>query len=137
MAGSGDEFAPGSAGQDWLRGSHADRKQLIDALKGAFVQGRLAKDKLDLRVSRVLATYSELDGLTADIPTGIVEAQPPEPARQSHNKKVIQRGTAVGTDMSVAFAETLVIVDRGSPIVGLVVVPLVGFFVDVNVLAGL
>lgn len=136
MVGSGDEIAAGAAGQGWLRGSYADREQLIDALKDAFVQGRLAKDEFDLRVSKVLATYSELDALTADIPAGIAEAQSSEPARQSHNKKVIQRGTAVGTGVSVAFTATLVMVDKGSPIVGLVVVPLVGFFVAV-VLAGL
>jgi hypothetical protein len=136
MVGSGDEIAAGAAGQNWLRGPYADREQLIDALKDAFVQGRLAKDEFDLRVSKVLATYSELDALTADIPAGIVEAQSPELVRQSHNKKVIQRGTAVGTGVIVAFAETLVMVDKGSLIVGLVVVPLVGFFVSV-VLAGL
>lgn len=136
MVGSGDEIAAGAAGQGGLRGSHADREQLIDALKDAFVQGRLAKDEFDLRVSKVLATYSELDALTADIPAGIAEAQSSEPARQSHNKRVIQRGTAVGTGVSVAFTATLVMVDKGSPIVGLVVVPLFGFFVAV-VLAGL
>jgi Domain of unknown function (DUF1707) len=136
IVGSGDEIAAGAAGQDWLRGSHADREQLIDALKDAFVQGRLAKDEFDLRVSKVLATYSELDALTADIPAGIVEAQSSEPARQSHNKKVIQRGTAVGTGVSMTFTATLLMVAKGSPIVGLVVVPLVGFFVAV-VLAGL
>ena len=38
-----------------LRTSHADREQMIDLLKAAFVQGRLTKDEFDLRVGQVLA----------------------------------------------------------------------------------
>jgi Domain of unknown function (DUF1707) len=67
-----------------MRASHADRDQVIDLLKAAFVQGRLAKDELDLRVGQVLAsrTYADLGALTADIPTGQVRAQSPSPARK-------------------------------------------------------
>jgi hypothetical protein len=66
-----------------MRASHADRDQVIDLLKAAFVQGRLAKDELDLRVGQVLAsrTYADLGALTADIPTGPVRAPSPSPAR--------------------------------------------------------
>jgi hypothetical protein len=52
---------------------------VIDVLKAAFVQGRLAKDEFDLRVGQVLAarTYADLGALTADMPAGLVSAQPP------------------------------------------------------------
>jgi len=49
-AGPGDEIAAGAAGRSHLRASHADREQVIDVLKAAFVQGRLTKAELDLRV---------------------------------------------------------------------------------------
>jgi hypothetical protein len=67
-----------------MRASHADREQVIDMLKTAFVQGRLAKDEFDLRVGQVLAsrTYADLSALTADIPAGLIRAQSPNPARK-------------------------------------------------------
>jgi len=67
-----------------MRASHADREQVIDMLKTAFVQGRLAKAEFDLRVGQVLAsrTYADLGALTADIPTGLTRAQSPSPARK-------------------------------------------------------
>src|SRR5713101_113729 len=46
--GPGDQVA--AAGRGRLRASHADREQVIDTLKAAFVQGRLAKDEFDARV---------------------------------------------------------------------------------------
>ena len=53
-----------------MRVSDADREQVIDVLKGAFVQGRLVKDELDARAGRAFAsrTYAELAAVTADIP---------------------------------------------------------------------
>ncbi len=44
-----------------------DREQVIEALKAAFVQGRLGKDDFDKRVGQALAAYAELDALTDDI----------------------------------------------------------------------
>jgi Domain of unknown function (DUF1707) len=84
MAGPGDEIAPGAGGRTHMRASHADREQVIDLLKTAFVQGRLAIDEFDLRVGQVLAsrTYADLGVLTADIPAGPVRAQSPDPARK-------------------------------------------------------
>lgn len=70
------------------------REQVIAALKAAYVQGRLTKEELDLRIGQALASYAELDALTADIP-----AAPPavtaraELARQAANKKMIRQGT--------------------------------------------
>jgi hypothetical protein len=45
---------------------------MIDALKAAFVQGRLTKDELDLRVGQTFAsrTFADLTALTADLPAG-------------------------------------------------------------------
>jgi hypothetical protein len=66
MAGPGDEMAAGAAGRGPMRASHADREQVIEALKDAFVHGRLTKDELDTRAGRALAarTCAELAALT-------------------------------------------------------------------------
>jgi hypothetical protein len=89
VAESGDEITAGAGGRGRLRASHADREQVIGALKAAYVQGMLAKDELDLRVGQAFAsrTYADLAALTADLPAGLAAAQPPEPARESANKK--------------------------------------------------
>ena len=81
MAEPGDEVAPGASGHDRLRASHADRERVIDKLKAAFVQGRLAKDEFDLRVSQALAsrTYAELAAVTADLPAGSLQPACPRP----------------------------------------------------------
>jgi Domain of unknown function (DUF1707) len=74
-----DEMAAAAADRGHLRASHADREHVIDTVKAAFVQGRLTKDELDLRVGQVLAarTYADLAALTADLPAGLIGAQPP------------------------------------------------------------
>jgi hypothetical protein len=90
MAGPGDETAAGASGRSRLRASHADREQVIEVLKAAFVQERLDRDEFDLRVGRTLAsrTYADLAALTADITPGrLTRARPPEPAREPANKK--------------------------------------------------
>lgn len=78
-----------AAGRGRLRASHADRERVIGVLKAAFVQGRLDRDELDLRVSQALAsrTYAELAAVTSDLPAGLAAARLPEPARGSVNKK--------------------------------------------------
>jgi hypothetical protein len=70
-----------AAGRDWFRAGHADREQVIEALKDAFVHGRLTRDQLGLRAGRALTarTYADLAALTADIPPGR-----PQPGRRSH-----------------------------------------------------
>ena len=89
MAGPGGEAAAGAGGRGHLRASHADREQAIGTLKAAFVAGMLAKDEFDLRVGQAFAsrTYADLAALTADLPAGLAVTQPPEPARESANKK--------------------------------------------------
>ena len=64
--GPADENAAAVA-RSRLRASHADREHVIGTLKAAFVQGRLTKDELDVRVGQTFAarTYAELARLTA------------------------------------------------------------------------
>jgi len=64
-----------------LRASDADREQVLEFLKAAFVQGRLTIDELDARAGLALVsrTYGELAALTADIPSGPVRALPGPP----------------------------------------------------------
>ncbi len=67
-----------AASRDRLRAGHADREQVIEALKTAFVDGRLTKNELAARTGRALAarTYADLAALTADIPAEPAAALP-------------------------------------------------------------
>ena len=51
VGGRGDEMAARAGDGGRLRASHADREQVIGALKAAFVHGVLDKDEFDLRLS--------------------------------------------------------------------------------------
>ena len=85
MATPGHEKTVAVAGRGHLRASHADREQMIDTLKAAFVQGRLTKDEFDARVGRALAsrTYAELAMVTAGLPAAPAGAQlPRKPPRR-------------------------------------------------------
>ncbi len=72
MLGPGDQSMAGGEGRACMRASRADRDQVIDVLKSAFVREQLTKDELNDRIGRALAarTYADLDPLTADIPAG-------------------------------------------------------------------
>jgi hypothetical protein len=99
MTRPGNELAAGAGGQGRLWASHADREQVIDVLKTAFVQGRLDRDELGLRVGRALASWTcaDLAALTADIPARLAPARPPQPARESVSKAaVVATGCATG-----------------------------------------
>ena len=134
MAAGRADGTAGALGQ--LRTSHADREQAIDVLKAAFVQGRLAKDELDLRVGQVFAsrTYADLDALTADVPDGLTSAQPPagharEPGRMLSFKTAARAG-AVGASPSMASAAVVLMQSSGVPAVaGVLLVGLTGLFV--------
>lgn len=97
MAGPGDEIAAAAGGRGHLRASHADREQVIGMLKAAFVQGRLTKDELDIRVGQALAsrTYADLAALTADLPAGLAAAKRPQPARPRGEQKVLRPGPVI------------------------------------------
>ena len=61
-----------------LRAAQADREDVIDALKAAYVAGRLTEDEFSARIGQALAsrTHADLAAVTADIPAGPVAAQP-------------------------------------------------------------
>lgn len=67
-----------AAGRIHLRASQADRGGVIDAVKAAYVAGRLTEDELEARVGQAFAarTHADLAGITADIPAGPVAARP-------------------------------------------------------------
>ena len=71
-----DPAAAWTAHGGHLRASDADREQVIDALKTAFVQEQLTTSELTRRAGQALEsrTYAELAGATAGIP-------PPPPPR--------------------------------------------------------
>lgn len=82
VAGPGDDRTAAAARRGHMRASHADREQLTDVLKAAFVQGRLTKDEFDARIGQTFTahTYAELAAVTADLPAGLAGAQPPRQA---------------------------------------------------------
>ena len=67
---AGERAAAARCGR--LRASDADRERVIELLKTAFVQGRLARDEFDVRVGEVLVArdWSDLAAITADIRSG-------------------------------------------------------------------
>ena len=80
-------MATGREGQDTaglgsLRASNADREQIVDLLKAAFLEGLLTRDELGERVGGALTarTHADLAMVTVGIPAGVASASPPEPA---------------------------------------------------------
>jgi hypothetical protein len=89
-------MAAGPTGRGHLRASDADREQVVDALKAAFVQGRLSQEEFGRRVGEALLTrtYAGLAMLTADISTQPADPAPapatsPVPARKLVSKKTV------------------------------------------------
>jgi hypothetical protein len=102
MAGPGDGLPAAMAACGRLRASDAERDQVIDVLKAAFVQGRLTKDEFDARVGAALSsrTYADLAAHTADIPAVLLGDQPvrksgPGPARPRMTKVVRSRACVI------------------------------------------
>ena len=116
MAGPGNEVAAGGQDHGRLRTSRADREQVIDVLKAAFVQGRLDQDELDLRAGQALAarTYADLAALTADIPIQPAGVRPPEAAWAPLNKNTVAAMTGA-TAVFVALSLLLTHIPDGSP----------------------
>jgi hypothetical protein len=119
MAGPRDEMATGVAGHGHMRASHADRERVIDVLKTAFVQGRLAKDEFDLRVGQALVsrTGAELAALTTDIPAGLTAARPPRfPAPVWLNKKTALVCVTAGAVSLFALPYLVTVLTGGGPL---------------------
>ncbi len=112
-AGLGDETGAG-AGHGRMRASHADREQVVELLKVAFVQGRLDGDELDGRVGQALTarTYADLAALTADIPA---ERAPGRPAR-SADHRAARAGVRVTLAVGVLGVVTTTILSGENPV---------------------
>lgn len=85
--------------------SRGDREQVIELLKTAFVDDRLTREELDGRVGQALAsrTRADLAALTADIPDGVNESQPPPEAVQAPEAvRAPDRGVVEAPDRSPA-----------------------------------
>jgi hypothetical protein len=131
MARPGDEIATGTGGRGHLRASHADREQVIDTLKAAFVQGRLERDEFDLRVGRALAsrTYADLAALTTDIPTRLARARPSElPGKSANKKKKTAAALACATLACPGLLAALPPIPDGSPFLIPVIVVMFALF---------
>jgi hypothetical protein len=97
-------------GDDWaarrgrLRASRADREQVVDTLKAAFVEERLTKDEFDARVGDALAsrTHADLAELTADLPAG-----PPAVRPSRHSVRPRPRNPTVRSGVRVIAATTV------------------------------
>ena len=76
-----------------IRTSRADREQVIDTLKAAFVQDRLTKDELDGGTTRALVplTYAELASLTDDLPAGLTPVCPAAAEQPRQGRRVRDR----------------------------------------------
>jgi hypothetical protein len=100
--GPGNE--PAAAGRDRLRQGHADREQVIEALKDAYVQGMLAKDELDARLGQALAarTYADLAALTADIPPRPPAARPARPPARARRRPLARAAARPGGCLVIA-----------------------------------
>ena len=79
---------PGAQPAAGLRTSRADRERVIELLKTAFVQDRLARDEFDARVGQALAsrTHAELAVVTADLPAELIEAPPRRPPARARGR---------------------------------------------------
>jgi Domain of unknown function (DUF1707) len=141
----GDDRAPRLAGHGRQRASNADREQVIDTLKDAFVQGRLTKEELDSRVGDVLAsrTYADLTALTVDLPAGPRAPQPapkhtaPRPRRPPN--KVVQKGVRVITATTVLTAAAwagALLSNTDNQVVGVLVTSLTFLWFGVVLLVG-
>jgi hypothetical protein len=97
----------------------APEDEVFEALKAAFVQGRLTRDEFELRVSQALAAYAELSAITADIPAAVTAVLPSEPSRESHNKNLIARGTAAPAGAIMVLALALVLAATGDIVIAL------------------
>jgi len=119
MADPGGEMAAGAAGGGPMRASHADREQVVEALKDAFVHGRLTKDELDARAGRALAarTCAELAALTADIPPARAASGLTRPLVPAWRRPLVRAAAWSGGCLALAAAAVWasLILDPGGP----------------------
>jgi Domain of unknown function (DUF1707) len=119
MAWPGDEITAGAGARSRLRASHADREQVIEVLKAAFVQGRLDRDEFDLRVGLALRsrTVADLAALTAGLPAGQTAARPPQPARPPGTRPVLRSGRVIAAATVLYAGVWAVVIPMGQHVV--------------------
>jgi Domain of unknown function (DUF1707) len=119
MAGPADEMAAGAASREPMRAPYADREQVIEALKDAFVLGRLTKDELDARAGQALAarTGAELAVLTADLPPARAASRPTRPLVPAWRRPLARAAVGSGGCLALAGAAMWAsfILDPGGP----------------------
>jgi Domain of unknown function (DUF1707) len=95
-AGPGERGAAGGMGRGRLRASDADREQVIDTLKTAFVQGWLTKEQLRLRAGQALVsrTYAELAAATDGIPGRLISVVGPSTLPVGRARKPVSKKAA-------------------------------------------
>ena len=127
--GPGDQVA--AAGRGRLRTSHADREQVIDTLKAAFVQGRLAKDEFDARVGHALTsrTCADLAALTADIPAGLTGAEPPRKPARAQSRPPVSTPVKSGVCVIIAAIMMLAAPYAGTALLVVAVIVFVASFI--------
>ena len=106
MTGPQDRAA---TGDDQLRAAHTDREQVIEALKAAFVDGRLTKAELDTRAGQALSarTCADLAALTADIPatpSASPAAAPARPSPPARRRPLVRAAAGSGGCLVIAAA---------------------------------
>ena len=107
-----------------LRASRADRERVIDLLKAAFVQDRLARDEFDARVGQALAsgTYAELAAVTADLPAELIGALPRRPPARTRGRLSMNSAVTGGACvMAAANVGMMAALFAGSPVAVIVV----------------
>lgn len=110
MTAPGNEMSAGTGDHGRFRASRADREQTIEVLKAAFVEDRLTKEELDVRVGEALAsrTYAELAAVTADIPTdltaGLIGGQPQREPARAQDRRPMNNAAKAGICVAIAIA---------------------------------
>jgi hypothetical protein len=83
-------------GRGRFRASDADREQVIDTLKAAFVAGSLTRDQLGVRAGQALVsrTYAELAAVTDGIPARPIDVVRPPALAAGRVRKPVSRKVA-------------------------------------------
>jgi Domain of unknown function (DUF1707) len=108
---------PAATGHDRLRAGHAEREGVIDALKNAFVHGRLTKDEFDGRASRALAVRTRFDlaALIADIPPGPAPAGATRPPPPTRRRPLVRAAAMSGLIIAAAALWVVGLAAQGGP----------------------
>jgi uncharacterized protein DUF1707 len=134
MSEPGTQMAAAAVVRGRLRTSRADRDQVIEVVKAAFIQGRLTKDEFEARIDQALTsrTYAELAAVTADIPVGLTDTQRVHefkpPRRPARKRTRVSMNTAITAGAFVAIATNLAMVAALVAGNGVAVIAVAAFF---------